>query len=108
MSDESSGSGIFSPAVIEKARRYLAEERVLADPEYADVFWVRGSSQRLYRLQSDADAERGTATWVSCSCAHGMNTDHGRARCSHAVALLLAVRDSLDLPVRPDRGTLKS
>lgn len=90
----------FSPEVISKAYRYLKDGRVHGDPETSQVFWVTGTADRAYRVQTDADRERGTATWITCTCAHGKNLGAGSARCSHAVAVLLAVRDGITLTKR--------
>lgn len=87
----------FSPDVIDKARLYLVNKRVTADYEVPGVFWVQGSAQRRYRVQTDADASTGTATWINCTCPHGLNVGAGTARCSHAVAVLLAVREGIDV-----------
>ena len=88
----------FSEGVIAKARRYLDAEKIQRDATAGGVFWVKGSAERLYRVHTDADPERGTATWIDCSCAHGLNNG-GKARCSHAVAVLLATRDRLEIPL---------
>jgi len=85
----------FSPEVIDKARGYLAQHAVVADDGVPGVFWVQGSAKRRYRVQTDA--ETGRASWINCTCPHGLNTGAGVARCSHAVAVLLAVREGLDL-----------
>lgn len=88
----------FSPEVVEKARRYLDEGRVTRST-FDGCFWVRGSNpKRRYRVQTDADAEAQRATWITCTCPHGGHA-LGSARCSHAVAVLLSVRDRLPLAV---------
>ena len=87
----------FSPAVIAKASAYLAEGRVFRDATAPGVFWVRGTGPRRYRLQTDADPETRKVTWIACSCPHGMNVGAGEAHCSHAVAVLLSIRDGLVL-----------
>lgn len=92
----------FSEEVLSKARAYLDQERVLRDREAPGVFWVRGSDpRRAYRVQTDADPVKQRASWINCTCPHGMHLGAGSARCSHAVAALLAVRDRLDLPEHP-------
>lgn len=95
-----SGGWTFSPEVIAKASRYIAEGRVKADPETDQVYWITGTAKHPYRVQTDADRESGTVTWIGCSCAHGKNLGAGSAKCSHAVAALLAIRDGLTLPNR--------
>lgn len=82
----------FSPDVIRKARRYVEDGRVVRDPEVPGVWWVTGSSKsRRYRVQTDADPLARTATWINCTCPHGLHTGAGAAKCSHAVAVLLRV-----------------
>lgn len=83
----------FSEGVIAKARRYLGDERVSRDETVPGVFWVQGGERRRYRVQTDADPVKGTATWINCTCKHGMQQGAGTARCSHAVAVLLLVRE---------------
>ena len=100
MSAVSKPGWTFSPGVIDKARSYLAQRRVQADAEADGVFWVRGSDpRRQYRVQTDADPETQRATWIACTCSHGLHAGAGAARCSHAVAVLLAVRDRLPLEI---------
>lgn len=84
----------FSPDVIAKARDYLDAGRVLPDSSAPGVWWVTGSRAQPYRVQTDADPATRRATWISCSCPHGMHVGAGVSRCSHAVAVLIRVRDS--------------
>lgn len=85
----------FSDEVIEKAKRYLAENRVAIDPEQDTVFWVTGTTQhqRAYRVQTDADPKTRKVTWIACTCPHGQNVGAGTAKCSHVVAVLMLIRD---------------
>lgn len=88
-----SGGWTFSPEVIDKARRYLDEGRVSLDESVPGVWWVSGSDRtRRYRVQTDADSSTMRATWINCTCPHGLNVGAGTARCSHAVAVLLLVQ----------------
>lgn len=88
----------FSTSVIDKARHYLQHGRVRRDPKVAGIYWVAGSDPtRRYRVQTDANPETRTASWITCTCPHGMNVGAGAAKCSHAVAVLLAVRDGITL-----------
>lgn len=82
----------FSEAVIDKARGYLADGQVTRDKDAPGMFWVQGSERRRYRVQTDADPVKGTATWINCTCAWGLHQGAGRSACSHAVAALLLVR----------------
>lgn len=92
----------FSDSVLDKARDYLADGRVRRDSGSRGVFWVRGSDPlRPYRVQTDADPDRQRASWIACTCPHGSRLGAGSATCSHAVAVLLAVRDRLVLPEQP-------
>lgn len=84
----------FSAEVIDKARSYLEAGRVEADSDVPGVWWVAGSRRsRRYRVQTDADPATHRATWINCTCPHGLHAGAGTARCSHAVAVLLLVRD---------------
>ena len=87
----------FSPEVIDKAEGYLRDGRIHRDADVHGLYWVQGSARRPYRVQTDASAARGTATWISCSCPHGVNVGAGACTCSHAVAVLLAIRDRIKL-----------
>ena len=87
----------FSPEVLEKAARYVADGKVRKDEGDTEHVWrVQGSARFPYRVQTDA--ADGKVTWVGCSCPHGMNTGVGISRCSHAVAVLLTIRDSSPRP----------
>jgi uncharacterized Zn finger protein len=44
-------------------------------------------------VQTDADPETRRLTYVSCTCPHGLNTG-GSASCSHAVAVLITIRNA--------------
>lgn len=74
----------------------------MADPDVPNVIWVQGSTARLYRVQHDATPDRRRVRWIACTCTHGMN-NAGVARCSHAVAALLALRDDLALPSKHEQ-----
>lgn len=90
----------YSPEVISKARTLLDTDKVIRDRSAPNVFWVQGSASRPYRVQTDATRER--ARWINCTCPHGMNLGAGQARCSHAVAVLIAIRDDLVLASYPE------
>lgn len=81
----------FSAGVIAKARRYLNDERVGRDPKVDGIFWIKGSERRRYRVQTDASAETGKASWINCTCQHGLQRGGGTATCSHAVAVLMLI-----------------
>lgn len=86
----------FSDEVVEKAHRYLAEKRVTMVDGDPKAWNVRGSAKEPYRVRTDATD--GKVTWVGCSCAHGKHTAMGISRCSHAVAVLLMIRDGEPKP----------
>lgn len=92
----------YTPEVIGKARRYLDQKAVAQDPDAEGVYWIKGSARRRYRVQTDARVATQRAKWINCTCPHGMNLGAGSARCSHAVAVLLAIRDHRDLPRYPE------
>ena len=89
----------FSPEVIAKAEQYVRDGRVRLDPNVDGVYWVHGT--RDYRVQTDAHAGRSSGTYIACTCPHGLSVGAGISRCSHAVAVLIAVRDGVALDVRP-------
>jgi hypothetical protein len=68
---------------------------VRKDPTFEGVWWCQGSADEPYRLTTDADTEKRTASWIACSCPHGTHVGAGWARCAHAVAVLVMVRDGL-------------
>lgn len=101
MSRRSANGWEFSGSVIEKAQRYLKLGRVTRDPRVPGCYWVKGGDPaRDYRVQTDADPEAQTATWITCTCTHGTTAGGGAARCSHAVAVLVATRARSPLEVR--------
>ena len=69
----------FSSAVMAKAEKLVRHGDVSPDPQYPEIFWVRGSADRPYRVQV------GTG-FVTCTCAHGLNKGGGDASCSHVAA----------------------
>lgn len=93
-----SGRWEFSDFVRGKARRYLDGGKVSAT-NLTGVYLVQGSARRPYVIRTDANREERTASWIQCSCPHG-DFALGRAYCSHAVAVLLAVLDGRPLPVK--------
>lgn len=75
----------LSEGVMAKARKYLAEGRVMQDAEDDSVWWIEGSRQGApYRVQIVADAD-GNVRSRQCTCTHGKNA-LGAAQCSHVVA----------------------
>lgn len=98
----------FSSAVIDKAQVYLDEGRVERDST-PTVWWVRGTDpSRRYRVQTDADPTTMRATWITCTCPHGLNVGAGAARCSHAVAVLLLIQAQGRGQLWPDAPGLSS
>lgn len=75
----------LSAAVQAKARKYLAEGRVMQDAEDDSVWWIEGSRQGApYRVQIVVDGN-GNVRSRMCTCTHGKNA-LGAAQCSHVVA----------------------
>jgi uncharacterized Zn finger protein len=75
----------LSEGVMAKARKYLAEGRVMQDAEDDSVWWIEGSRQGApYRVQIVVDGD-GAVRSRMCTCTHGKNA-LGAAQCSHVVA----------------------
>jgi len=87
----------FSPPVILRARQGIEDGLVERDAEYPAIWWVRSrNSDSTYRVQSDFDPAKGTLTWITCTCAHGLNVGAGQTHCWHAAAVLLRIRDEIE------------
>lgn len=96
---------VFSPEVLRKAEKYLEEGRVQAAGD--DVFVVKGSARWPYRVQTDANPVTRSVTWASCTCPHGSNTGGPRLPfCSHVAAVLMVIRDGLEIPKMGVAGAL--
>lgn len=89
----------FSDDVKDKATRYLREKRVTMGKYGPGLYYVQGSAKRPYTVRTDADPVKRTAFWITCSCPHGINQGAGSAYCSHAVAVLLVIKDGIKIPV---------
>lgn len=82
----------LSESVIAKAKRYLAEGRVMQDAEDESIWWVEGSRQGApYRVQIVVDAS-GDVLSRQCTCRHG-KAALGVAQCSHVVASLARLKE---------------
>lgn len=82
----------LSEFVLAKARRYLAEGRVMQDAEDESVWWIEGSRQGApYRVQIVVLAD-GTVRSRQCTCRHG-KAALGVAQCSHVVAALARLKE---------------
>jgi hypothetical protein len=94
----------FSAAVRAKAARYIRQERVMQDADKAEVWWVEGGDpNRPYRVQVTLDGREVLA--VTCSCPHGSHTGGGEARCAHALAALVKIRDKAETKGETDGGS---
>lgn len=71
----------FSENVLKKADGLIADEKVRTDECAVNVFWVSGSSDKPYRVQTDEE------TWITCTCRHAQ-TRGGMPRCAHVAAVL--------------------
>lgn len=80
----------FSAAVVDKARVLLSEKRISALHQ-SDSRWL--VKPRGYVVQCEFDPERNAMSWLSCTCPSGQHSDPGTARCSHAAAALLILRE---------------
>lgn len=82
----------LSDAVLAKAKRYLAEGRVMQDAIDESIWWVEGSRQGApYRVQIVV-LEDGTVRSRNCTCRHGKAV-LGVAQCSHVVAALARLKE---------------
>jgi hypothetical protein len=80
----------FSAAVVDKAKRLLAEHR-MTQVTTSNTRWIVDPAG--YLVQCDYDPERNAMSWMSCTCPSGLHSDPGTARCSHAAAALLILRE---------------
>lgn len=80
-----------SPNVLAKARDYLATARVSVDGE-PGVWWVKGTADKPYRVQTDARPSRLQMNYILCTCPHGANVG-GKAQCAHATAVVIALAE---------------
>lgn len=92
----------FSKAVTAKASRLVKGGRVTRGL-HTGVYYVEGSGPHPYRVQTDATTDARKVMWVTCNCQHGQHTRGGRAKCSHAVAVLYAIREGIELAQEQDR-----
>lgn len=83
----------LSEGVMAKARKYLAEGRVMQDAEDETVWWIEGSRQGApYRVQIVVDGD-GTVRSRQCTCRHG-KAALGAAQCSHVVAAATRMQEA--------------
>lgn len=87
----------FSQAVLDKARRLVAEERV-TPVGAADLWRVQGDTgpRTVAVLPHDTDPE---GIGAVCTCPDGDRLRGGSGRCSHVAAVALVIRAEGD--VRP-------
>jgi hypothetical protein len=78
----------FSAEVLEKAKKFVPEK-----DEVLPGTWHVISGDHEYRVQTDEDPELEEVHWASCSCPHGMLTQHGIPHCSHVAAVLMAIME---------------
>ena len=87
----------FSETVLLKAYEYVAGRVVARD----DGVWIVRGSKR-YVVRTDADSDKRTVTWASCTCPHGTQAPVAFPRCSHVAAVLIVVREGISVPADPD------
>lgn len=90
---------LFSSEVLSKGQTYYVQRATRMRSLGSGVFTVRGTANEPYVVRTDADRAARTMSWATCTCAHGRNAGGGLARCSHVVAVLLAVREGAPLVV---------
>lgn len=82
----------LSEFVLAKAKKYLADGRVMQDATDESIWWVEGSRQGApYRVQVVV-LEDGTVRSRNCTCRHG-KAALGVAQCSHVVAALARLKE---------------
>lgn len=83
----------LSDGVIAKAKRYLAEGRVMQDAQDETVWWIEGSRQGApYRVQIVLGPD-GEVVSRTCTCRHG-KAALGVAQCSHVVAAATKMQEA--------------
>lgn len=86
-----------SDATREKARRLLRDGHVYAG------FRVQGTGA-VYTVDTDANPVTQRASYIYWDCEHGRH--HGsQARCSHALAVVAAIREGRVLPPFPGEAS---
>ncbi len=85
---------LLSNATIAKVERTArAGTAAVPDSDVPGIWWVRGSSGLVdYRLQSDYDPATDRLSWLTCTCAFGMNQGGRLSRCYHAGLVLRSLR----------------
>lgn len=93
----------YSMEVLVKAHKLLDSDRIRADDQFANIWWVDSSSgNSIYRVQSDFKPETRKLTWITCTCPHGLFNGAGETRCYHAAAVLLLLRQRQKIePLNP-------
>lgn len=89
----------FSPEVKERAQEFLSEGRVYA-ANGEGRYLLHSTSKKVYSVSLGRDTETNRLLWVTCDCLHGSRQGWGRARCSHALSVLLALKAKMKLPTR--------
>ena len=84
----------FSAAVLEKAKN-LSDEDVERDAQYPEIWWVQGNDpDRRYRVQVGLSGR--LIQYVTCTCAHGLNTGAGETTCYHVAAVLMRLKEGVE------------
>lgn len=82
--------GRYSSDTIDKAQDLIDNEEIDRDADHGDVFWARGSTGNVYRVQVFSGDD---GLMVTCGCPNGSKKG-GEPNCYHsAAALLLAGGD---------------
>lgn len=89
----------FSPMVKERAQEFLSEGRVY-EANGEGRYLIHSTSTKVYSVSIGRDTETNRLLWITCGCAHGSRQGWGRARCSHALSVLLALKAKMKLPTR--------
>jgi hypothetical protein len=88
----------FSRETLEKAHLMLrtSESHVEPDPDHRNIWWVVPRTNVKYRVQTDYDPATKRLTWVTCTCPHGLHAGGGMAKCYHAAAVFILIRQDVD------------
>lgn len=90
----------FSPNVRRKAQEFISDRRIYVADSPLSFYVHSSTSIRVYVVRLGKDPETNKLQWTTCGCSHGSRQGWGRARCSHVLGVLLALKTKMELPTR--------